>query len=96
MARERFVCWSVSHKYCFPGYELNEHTKTCHKLHNTRHDWKTAKTICEAEGGYLVVINDEEEAKISEKLIESRGPALVGFSINEKNIIVYTVQSKSF
>lgn len=93
MMRERFICWSVSLQYSFPGYRLNEHTKTCHKLHSSRYNWETAKTICKAEGGNLVVINDEEEAKISEILALSKGPALVGFYINEKDE-VYTVQSK--
>ncbi|XP_075987340.1 secretory phospholipase A2 receptor-like [Anticarsia gemmatalis] len=43
-------------------YELLESTGSCYKHHRLDKTWDEANSICTAEGGYLVILNDENEA----------------------------------
>ncbi|XP_075987260.1 macrophage mannose receptor 1-like [Anticarsia gemmatalis] len=46
------------------GYKFEESTGSCYKLHSQTESWYTASSICTAEGGYLVILNDENEARV--------------------------------
>ncbi|KAJ8727836.1 hypothetical protein PYW08_016221 [Mythimna loreyi] len=46
------------------GYQLNQHTGSCYKVHQEKVSWTRAYKTCASEGGYLVILNDAEEARI--------------------------------
>lgn len=43
---------------------------TKYKFHTEEITWTEAKSQCKADGGYLAVINSEEEAKLIDQLFE--------------------------
>ncbi|KAJ8708245.1 hypothetical protein PYW07_010370 [Mythimna separata] len=45
-------------------YSLYHATGSCYKYHSDRRSWSEAQKICAAEGGHLVIINDQKEADI--------------------------------
>ncbi|PZC71508.1 hypothetical protein B5X24_HaOG213216 [Helicoverpa armigera] len=50
------------------AYHLNKQTGSCYKVHHKKATWHNAYEICAAEGGHLVVIDDEEEALVIENM----------------------------
>ncbi|XP_075987262.1 C-type mannose receptor 2-like [Anticarsia gemmatalis] len=46
------------------GYKFVESTGSCYKHHPEEKNWDDASSVCTAEGGYLVILNDENEARI--------------------------------
>ncbi|XP_063895756.1 secretory phospholipase A2 receptor [Helicoverpa armigera] len=53
------------------AYHLNKQTGSCYKVHHKKATWHNAYEICAAEGGHLVVIDDEEEALIIKNMFPS-------------------------
>ncbi|XP_075987243.1 uncharacterized protein LOC142983923 [Anticarsia gemmatalis] len=45
-------------------YEYYNDTGSCYKFHPQYTTWNDARAICETEGGYLVVLNNELEAQV--------------------------------
>jgi len=50
-----------------PGYELHRGVGY-YKIHSERKTWHEARKICAQEGGYLAIINSEEESKVLQSL----------------------------
>ncbi|XP_075987178.1 lymphocyte antigen 75-like [Anticarsia gemmatalis] len=56
------------------GYKAALSTGSCYKFHNERLNWFAAKSVCEAEGAHLVIINDRVEAlTVRRHLVGSTG-----------------------
>ncbi|XP_045448986.1 hemolymph lipopolysaccharide-binding protein-like [Melitaea cinxia] len=51
-------------------YELSPLTGNCYKFHRHERTWHRAHMTCAAEGGYLAVINSQEEALILKKIFD--------------------------
>ncbi|CAH2106821.1 unnamed protein product [Euphydryas editha] len=51
-------------------YELSPLTGNCYKFHRYGRTWSRAHMTCAAEGGYLAIINSEDEAQHLKKLYE--------------------------
>ncbi|CAB3244384.1 unnamed protein product [Arctia plantaginis] len=56
----------VERSSCGTGYTL--YPTGCYKAHYVNQSFRNAKRTCEGEGGYLVVLNDAEEANIVKDL----------------------------
>lgn len=57
------------------GYQIDARTGHCYKFHKHADIWERAHKICQAEGGYLAVINSNAEAKVlSDLFIRSQTP----------------------
>ncbi|CAH2980548.1 unnamed protein product [Chilo suppressalis] len=56
------------------GYKLNPKTGSCYKFHKDAVAWTHAFSVCAAEGGYLAIINSEEEAQELKLLVDSNPP----------------------
>ncbi|KAI5651671.1 lectin c-type domain-containing protein [Phthorimaea operculella] len=52
-----------------PEYKMNDYTQHCYKFHNFGQTWSDAFKTCSAEGGYLAIINSEEERIVLENLM---------------------------
>ncbi|CAH2038116.1 unnamed protein product, partial [Iphiclides podalirius] len=92
-----FICYKKSKNTSFitncgtgdSGYTLNENTGNCYKFHDVGRTWPVAFMTCSAEGGYLAIINSDQEAQSLKELfahypdtkIKARYPyvALLGF-----------------
>lgn len=60
-------------------YHLDSETQKCYKFHTTPRTFKRAHMACSAEGGHLLIINSEEEAKTVRDIFEKYPPdALLG------------------
>nr|XP_021184508.2 lymphocyte antigen 75 [Helicoverpa armigera] len=53
-------------------YHYNQKTGSCYKVHNEKHTWYRANMICFAEGGHLVILNDDVEANIVKDMFPVR------------------------
>nr|XP_049705021.1 uncharacterized protein LOC110376681 [Helicoverpa armigera] len=49
-------------------YRLDKRTKSCYKFHRVPRTFARAHFACSAEGGHLVIINSETEAKVLKEL----------------------------
>ncbi|CAB3239086.1 unnamed protein product [Arctia plantaginis] len=49
-------------------YQLDASTGSCYKIHTKPRTWSDANSMCVTEGGSLAVLNDEEEARIIQKM----------------------------
>ncbi|KAJ8730397.1 hypothetical protein PYW07_017435 [Mythimna separata] len=86
-------------------YQYEPRTGSCYKLHEERQEWTRAQLICTAEGGYLAVVNDEEEAMILKNMSSKRAlkvskyndwePMFIGIRDWDKKGIWSTVQGDS-
>ncbi|CAB3257638.1 unnamed protein product [Arctia plantaginis] len=47
-----------------PEYHFESRTNKCYKFHTSSRTFKRANFACQAEGGYLVIINSEVEAQV--------------------------------
>lgn len=63
-----------------PGYELSDGVGY-YKFHKTGKTWDEARKICKEEGGYLVIINSEEESKVVQNFFASE-PNIPGVNHN--------------
>ncbi|XP_075977389.1 macrophage mannose receptor 1-like [Anticarsia gemmatalis] len=52
------------------GYKSHSSSSSCYKYHPERLPWQEASDACAAEGGYLLVVNDEREAKLIKKTFD--------------------------
>ncbi|XP_026323037.1 hemolymph lipopolysaccharide-binding protein [Hyposmocoma kahamanoa] len=59
-----------------PSYVLDKRTGSCYKFHQFPRTWSRAYMTCAAEGGYLVVINSEVEAKAMSELFRKMGHSI--------------------
>ncbi|KAJ8727842.1 hypothetical protein PYW08_016227 [Mythimna loreyi] len=62
-----FICYRHDNEFineCDYEYQYNEQMGRCYKVHVQEEAWTRAYEICASEGGHLVILNDEEEAKI--------------------------------
>ncbi|KAF9807325.1 hypothetical protein SFRURICE_007040 [Spodoptera frugiperda] len=78
-----YICYkknSTQLKYNFdcgtfdPAYHYNSVTGSCYKLHKQARTWKGANKVCVAEGGHLVIINDQKEADVVVNLLKEKLP----------------------
>ncbi|XP_075987276.1 macrophage mannose receptor 1-like [Anticarsia gemmatalis] len=46
------------------GYQYYSSTGSCYKFHDEEKNWDEARDACAAEGGYLVILNNDHEAKV--------------------------------
>nr|AQX37246.1 LL11 [Spodoptera exigua] len=53
-------------------YHYNSETDSCYKLHKQARDWRQAYGICLAEGGHLVIIDDDKEADVVVKILQGK------------------------
>ncbi|CAB3248103.1 unnamed protein product [Arctia plantaginis] len=58
-------------------YEYSKETGSCYKIYRVHEIWSEANKTCANDGAYLVILNDEHEAKIVVEMFskESRLPA---------------------
>ncbi|KAI5651670.1 lectin c-type domain-containing protein [Phthorimaea operculella] len=49
-----------------PEYKMDDYTTHCYKIHPIGQIWSGAARTCSAEGGYLAIINSEEERIVLE------------------------------
>ncbi|KAF9817596.1 hypothetical protein SFRURICE_014735 [Spodoptera frugiperda] len=54
------------------AYQFYDKTGSCYKRHNVYQTWPDAFKICAAEGGYLVILNDDTEAAIIKDMFPVR------------------------
>lgn len=71
------------------GYFLYPETESYYKFHTDIQTWAQARSICEAEGGYLAIINSEEEASLLVHLMRQYPIAILDPAITEKTYYVY-------
>nr|XP_021193942.2 secretory phospholipase A2 receptor [Helicoverpa armigera] len=71
-----YICYRRLNSSCLnecgtfdSAYHLNKQTGSCYKVHHKKATWHNAYEICAAEGGHLVVIDDEEEALVIKNMI---------------------------
>ncbi|KAJ8727849.1 hypothetical protein PYW08_016234 [Mythimna loreyi] len=86
-------------------YKYEPRTGSCYKLHHERQEWLRAQLICSSEGGYLAVVNDEEEAMILRNMSSRRAlkiskytdwePLFIGIRDWDRKGIWTTVQGDS-
>ncbi|XP_047035846.1 uncharacterized protein LOC124641724 [Helicoverpa zea] len=57
-----------------PEYNYDKRTKSCYKFHTEPRTFSHAYLACSAEGGYLTIINNDEEAQVIKELF-SKYPA---------------------
>ncbi|KAL0901057.1 hypothetical protein ABMA27_006380 [Loxostege sticticalis] len=85
-------------------YKLDKRTGSCYKFHLQTKTWLRAQETCLAEGGYLAIINSDEEAtimkelfsKYPESVIQSTFPSslALGFLDWDKKGSWYTVNGQ--
>lgn len=54
------------------AYQFNEKTGSCYKTHVQKQTWSDAYKICAAEGGYLLILNDDTEVAVVQEMFPKR------------------------
>ncbi|XP_034830760.1 macrophage mannose receptor 1-like [Maniola hyperantus] len=83
-------------------YEFVARTGSCYKFHDRELIWSEAFKVCSAEGGYLAIINSNEEAAVFREMYREHYPnasqyfvTAVGFHDWDKNGIWRTVHGQT-
>ncbi|XP_044727977.1 macrophage mannose receptor 1-like [Chrysoperla carnea] len=71
------------------GYFLYPDTDSYYKFHTDIQTWAEARSICEAEGGYLTIINSQEEASFLVRLMSQYPLAVLDPAITEKEYFIF-------
>nr|XP_021190892.2 macrophage mannose receptor 1 [Helicoverpa armigera] len=54
-----------------PEYDYDKRTNSCYKFHTEARTFSNAYLACSAEGGYLTIINNDEEAQVIRELFSN-------------------------
>ncbi|KAJ2951592.1 hypothetical protein O0L34_g13746 [Tuta absoluta] len=77
------------------SYDYKAETKKCYKIHNRTKSWPEAWHTCYMEGGMLLTIDSESEARIVENMIKNKNMNhFVGFRQIFPGSDFYTVRGK--
>ncbi|XP_075976892.1 macrophage mannose receptor 1-like [Anticarsia gemmatalis] len=77
------------------GYKSHSSSSSCYKYHPERLSWQEASDACAAEGGYLLVVNDEREAKLIKKTFDIPSYPGIHVGIRVENGKWISVQGQS-
>ncbi|CAK1595717.1 unnamed protein product [Parnassius mnemosyne] len=78
-----YICYKENTKRMFMSncgttdteYMFDSRTGSCYKFHTVPRTWSRAYMACSAEGGYLAIINSEEEARLIKEIFAKHPPA---------------------